>query len=77
MKIQVLFALSTVLAAVLSGAATCTVYAQGGQVREIGQAPTAQSSDTAVTAVFITITEPGNYRLITNLDGGGRLCRFH
>src|SRR5215510_8598958 len=72
MKIQVLFALSTVLAGVLSGAAICTVYAQGGQLREIGQAPTAQSSDAAVSAVFITITEPGNYRLITNLDGGAR-----
>ena len=72
MKIQVLFALSTVLAGVLSGAAICTVYAQGGQVREIGQAPTAQSSDTAATVVFITITEPGKYRLITNLNGGGR-----
>jgi hypothetical protein len=75
MKIQVLFALSTVLAGVLSGAAICPVYAQGGQVREIGRAPTAQSSDTAVTSSFvtpITITEPGNYRLITNLNGGGR-----
>jgi Right handed beta helix region len=75
MKIQVLFALSTVLAGVLSGAAICPVYAQGGQVREIGRAPTAQSSDTAVTSSFvtpITITEPGNYCLITNLNGGGR-----
>lgn len=75
MKIQVLFALSTVLAGVLSGDAICKVYAQGGQVREIGQAPTAQSSDTAVTSSFvtpITITEPGNYRLITNLNAGGR-----
>jgi hypothetical protein len=76
MKIQVLFALSIVLAGVLSGAAICTVYAQGGQVREIGQAPTAQSSDTAVqTSSFvpqpISITEPGNYRLITNLRGSG------
>src|SRR5215471_4820283 len=77
MKIRVLFALSTVLAGVLSGAAICTVYAQGGQVREIGKAPTAQSSDTAVTSSFvtqtITITEPGNYRLNTNLSGGGNL----
>jgi len=77
MKIRVFFALSTVLAGVLSGAAICTVYAQGGQVREIGKAPTAQSSDTAVTSSFvtqtITITDPGNYRLNTNLSGGGNL----
>jgi len=73
MKIRVLFALSIVLAGVLSGAAICTVYAQGGQVRKIGLAPTASGSDTAVqTSSFvqsISITEPGNYQLNTNLSG--------
>jgi hypothetical protein len=74
MKIQVLFALSTVLAGVLSGAAICPVYAQGGQVREIGLAPASKSSDTAVQTSIevqlpISITEPGNYRLNTNLVG--------
>src|SRR5262245_41895195 len=74
MKIQVLFALSTVLAGVLSGAAICTVYAQGGQVREIGLAPASKNSDTAVQTssevqLPIRITEPGNYRLNTNLVG--------
>jgi Right handed beta helix region len=74
MKIQVLFALSTVLAGVLSGAAICTVYAQGGQVREIGLAPASKSPDTAVQTssevqLPIRITEPGNYRLNTNLVG--------
>jgi len=74
MKIQVLFALSTVLAGVLSGAAICTVYAQGGHVREIGLPATGGSSDTSVNAstqvqLPIQITEPGNYRLNTNLVG--------
>jgi lipopolysaccharide export system protein LptA len=78
MNIRVLFALSTVLAGVLSGAGICTVYAQGGQVREIGLAPASKSSDTAVQTSSvvlpfpISITEPGNYRLNTNLSGGGR-----
>jgi len=72
MKIQVLFALSTVLAGVLSGAAICTAYAQGGQVHEIGLAPASKSSDTAVQTsievkLTISITEPGNYRLNTNI----------
>jgi parallel beta-helix repeat protein len=73
MKIQVLFALRIVLAGVLPGVAIC-VYAQGGQVREIGLAQTASSSDTAaqILAFPIRITEPGNYRLNTNLSGGGR-----
>jgi parallel beta-helix repeat protein len=74
MKIHVLFALSSVLAGVLSGAVIGTVYAQSGQVREIGLAPTAKSSDTtAQTSSLvqqpISITEPGNYRLNTNLSG--------
>ena len=75
MKIQVLFALSSVLAGVLSGAGICTAYAQGGQVREIGLPATGGSSDTSVNASIqvqlpIRITEPGNYRLNTNLVGG-------
>src|SRR5262249_35947973 len=74
MKIRVLFALSTVLAGVLSGAAICTAYAQGGQVREIGLPATGRSSDTSVNASIqvqlpIQITEPGNYRLNANLVG--------
>src|SRR5262247_1080562 len=74
MKIQVLFALSTVLAGVLSGAGICTIYAQGGQVREIGLAPASKNSGTAVQTSIevqlpISITEPGNYRLNTNLVG--------
>ena len=72
MKIQVLFALSSVLAGVLSGAGICTVYAQGGQVREIGLAQTGESSDTRVkTSISVNtihITEPGNYRLNANLS---------
>src|SRR5262249_42481254 len=77
MKIRVLFArLSSALAIVLSGAVICTAYAQGGQVREIGLAPASKSSDTAVQTSSqvqgpITITEPGNYRLNTNLVGAG------
>ena len=75
MKIQVLFALlSSALASVLSGAGICTAYAQGGQVREIGLPATGGSSDTSVNAstqvqLPIRITEPGNYRLNTNLVG--------
>ena len=77
MKIRVLFArLSSALAIVLSGAVICTAYAQGGQVREIGLAPASKSSDTAVQTSIqvqtpISITEPGNYRLNTNLVGAG------
>src|SRR5215831_11971139 len=75
MKIRVLFArLSSALAIVLSGAVICTAYAQGGQVREIGLPATGGSSDTSVNASIqvqlpIQITEPGNYRLNTNLVG--------
>jgi len=65
MKIKVLFALSSVLAGVLSGAGIWTVYAQSSQVRVIGLAQTAQSSDPPT----ISITEPGNYQLNTNLSG--------
>jgi len=75
MKIQVLFALlSSALAIVLSGALICTAYAQGGQAREIGLPAMGGSSDTSVKASIqvqlpIQITEPGNYRLNTNLVG--------
>ena len=74
MKIQVLFALSSVLAGVLSGAGICTVYAQGGQVREIGSTTPPNSDSTVVHTANVTlhvpiqITEPGNYRLNTNLS---------
>jgi parallel beta-helix repeat protein len=76
MNIRVLFALSTVLAGVLSGFGICTAYAQGGKVREIGLPATNGSSDTSVNATIqvqlpISITEPGNYRLNTNLVGAG------
>jgi parallel beta-helix repeat protein len=61
-------------AGLLSWAVICPVYAQGGQVREIGLAPASKSSDTAVQTssqvqLPIHITEPGNYRLNTNLVG--------
>jgi hypothetical protein len=75
MKIQVLFAaLHIGFAGLMSWAVICPVYAQGGQVREIGQPPTGGSSDTALqnaskVQLPIRITEPGNYRLNTNLVG--------
>ena len=75
MKIQMLFvALHIGFAGLLSWAVICPVYAQGGQVREIGLAQASKSSDTAVQTssqvqLPIHITEPGNYRLNTNLVG--------
>ena len=79
MKIQMLFVAQHIgFAGLLSWAVICPVYAQGGQVREIGLAPASKSSDTAVQTSSvvlpfpISITEPGNYRLNTNLSGGGR-----
>ena len=75
MKTQMLFvALHIGFAGLLSWAVICPVYAQGGQVREIGLAPASKSSDTAVQTssqvqLPIHITEPGNYRLNTNLVG--------
>jgi hypothetical protein len=77
MKIQMLFvALHIGFAGLLSWAVICPVYAQGGQVREIGLPATGGSSDTSVNASIqiqfpIQITEPGNYRLNTNFVGAG------
>jgi hypothetical protein len=73
MKNNVFVVLRSALVGVLSCAVIFPVYAQG--VREIGSTTPANSDSTVVMAANaaihlpIHITEPGNYRLNTNLVG--------